>query len=116
MAHQRSIRENADMQYDSTIRHPRTQDLTDQPFGRWTVIGFAGYRKRFAGSHKRFACWTCRCLCGTVKDVPAVHLISGDSPSCGCLSTERIVQLNKTHGMSKLPEYRVWNLMRRRCS
>src|SRR5262245_54850580 len=81
MAHQRSVMENADMQYESTLRNPRSQDLTGHSFGRLTVLAFAGYRK-----HRRY--WTCQCLCGTIKAFGQSDILYGDSRSCGCLHKE----------------------------
>lgn len=97
------------MQYDSTVLRPTTQDLTDQPFGRWTVIGFAGYVRG------RVQYWRCECVCGTIKDVPRNALSSGDSRSCGCLKSEMTATRNMTHGKSYLPEYDIWQGMRQRC-
>jgi hypothetical protein len=51
-----------------------------QSFNKWTVI--AG--PRIAGAnHSKF--WTCRCSCGTEKEVRQDNLLSGKSRSCGCL-------------------------------
>ena len=32
--------------------------------------------------------WTCRCSCGTIRNVAGYSLKSGDSRSCGCLNRE----------------------------
>src|SRR5262245_43346357 len=81
-APQRSIVENADMRYDSTVLKPHTQDLTQQPFGAWRVVAFAGYK----GKHKY---WTCQCICGTIRDVLSFALIAAKSTSCGCVGHAR---------------------------
>ena len=52
-------------------------DLTDQKFGKWTVIGFAELTKW--GSK-----WKVKCICGEIRFVLAKTLKTGDSLSCGC--------------------------------
>jgi len=82
-------------------------DLTGRRFGRWTVIGFAGYR-----NGKHHTAWRCRCECGNERVVRAVTLKDGRSGSCGCLRTEK----NRRHGdAGSNPEYRVWQSMLGRC-
>lgn len=68
------------------------QDLTNQTFGLWHVLGRAETR-HYAGGGQA-VCWLCECECGTIKSVPGRDLKSGASQSCGCL-----------HGMSKLEHY-----------
>lgn len=48
-------------------------------FGYWTVITVADKER----------CCTCRCRCGTIKDVDRSSLLSGASKSCGCLYRAR---------------------------
>jgi len=52
------------------------EDLTNRRFGRWSVISFAG----FSRSNSRM--WTCRCDCGTVRNVLGQSLRSGKSSGC----------------------------------
>lgn len=54
-------------------------DLTEQRFGRWTVLA----RGPNVGIH---AGWECRCECGTTRLVSGRDLRYGRSKSCGCLS------------------------------
>lgn len=56
--------------------------------------------------------WECRCVCGVVKLVLSAHLLSGHTKSCGC----RTARAKSTHGMSRSPEYGVWQCMIQRCS
>lgn len=56
--------------------------------------------------------WECQCDCGKLTVIRAELLRSGRTKSCGCLRYET---RNATHGMSKLPEYRVWKSMMTRC-
>jgi hypothetical protein len=96
------------MQYESTIRSPRTQDLTGQSFDRLTVLCLAGYRRQHAY-------WTCECICGATKDIAARHLLSRKIGSCTCLRRE-VTTLRKTiHGKSHTSEWIVWVGMIHRC-
>lgn len=53
-------------------------DLTGQVYGKLTVIGRGPIKKQGA------TIWACRCECGTVRNVQAGNLKSGDVISCGC--------------------------------
>ena len=48
-------------------------------FGRWTVVCFS--LNENPGRHRYF---TCRCDCGTVRDVSATRLAGGYAKGCGC--------------------------------
>jgi hypothetical protein len=61
--------------------HPRTKNLANQVFGKWTVIEFAGYKPRFDRAQCR-AYWRVRCSCGIVAEVVASSLLSGGNQSC----------------------------------
>ena len=68
-------------------------DLTNQRFGRWTVVG--PYKKRkdiyWVGwniSGGTEIEWYCRCDCGAEKWVNATSLKGGKSTNCGCSKHE----------------------------
>ena len=62
----------------------KLQDLTDQHFGLWTVVGPHEIRNRCTY-------WFCRCKCGTEKWVTAGHLKYGKSEKCRvCSKTENL--------------------------
>lgn len=88
-------------------------DLTGQRFGRWTVL-------RYAGSHNGAAFWECQCDCGTIRNVRASCLRSGESKSCGCFMVEVTVKENGQkrfkHGMWGTRLYGIWHNMNQRCS
>lgn len=92
------------------IRETQFVDLKGQQFGRLTVLEKTDQRR--GGS----VVWTCRCLCGTVKDISAHELRSGDSRSCGCYQRDRASETFTTHGMSRTPEYSIWVVMHQRTS
>lgn len=89
-------------------------DLTGQKFGRLTVVGF------YRGGRKSF--WYCECSCGKIKIIRGDGLRGGHTKSCGCLAVEASIanatkwgEKNKTHGMTKTPEWRSWQSMKTRC-
>jgi len=92
---------------------PRFIDLTGQRFGRLTVLGFGGMTTTPNGA--RHAAWDCICDCGRTCKGRGVMLRHGHKKSCGCLQPEVVAKLRKTHGQSRLPEFKVWTQMRARC-
>ena len=62
-------------------------DLTNQRFGRWTVLN-----KTELTTKSRGTIWHCRCDCGVEKDVSADCLRRGESQSCGCLAKEKAAE------------------------
>lgn len=85
-------------------------DLEGQRFERLLVLGYVG---RSPSGH---SLWQCLCDCGNEITSPMGNLRNGHTQSCGCLSTERIGNLNKTHGLRKTRVYRSWANMKDRCS
>jgi hypothetical protein len=76
-------------------------------FGKLTPIAIVG--------SKRNSClWKCLCNCGKYCEVTAVHLLSGNSKSCGCLRWIK----NTKHGHCSKGEsltYKSWGNMKSRC-
>lgn len=87
----------------------KAQDLTGMKFGHLTVIELAEPR-----GGKR--CYRCVCDCGKETVVIASNLKRGNTQSCGCLRTNKIVLHNKIHGMKKTKLYGIWSSMRSRCN
>jgi hypothetical protein len=84
--------------------------LEGQRFGRLTVIELDGVRK-----HETW--WRCRCDCGNIHCARGYRLRNGHTQSCGCLHAERFGDITRKHGLAyKVPEYRIWKLMRGRCN
>lgn len=88
----------------------RKIDLLGMVFNRWTVIKEADKEKE---SDKLK--WVCKCECGNVSKVPSTYLTKGKSKSCGCYKGEVTAMRNKTHGMSHIDEYGIWQTMINRC-
>lgn len=57
-------------------------DLTNQRFGRWTVLSFDKSKKG------KSAHWICKCDCGVERSVCGISLRKGTSLSCGCYKVE----------------------------
>lgn len=85
---------------------PKVIDLTGQCYGNWTVL-----------SKTRPKYWSCRCVCGTTKEVFIGNLRPVlKSNSCGCVgwSKETRARNATTHGQYGSPTYLRWKSMKRR--
>lgn len=58
-------------------------DITNQRFGRWTVL-YRTTNPKTGGAR-----WVCKCDCGTIKPVLGSRLRQGASQSCGCFNREQ---------------------------
>lgn len=88
------------------------RDLTNQKFGRLTVIDRASSR-----SGESY--WNVRCDCGTEKTVLGGNLTRGFIKSCGCLRRETtacVGMATRKHGYWNHSLYQVWNGMIQRCT
>lgn len=86
----------------------RFRDLRGMRFGRLTAL----HPQQRAG----LPCdWHCRCDCGNEAVVAGPALTRGLTSSCGCLQAETRPLNNRTHGMTKSPEWYAWCGMRQRC-
>ncbi len=84
-------------------------DETGRRFGRLVVLHRAKNRKTSAY-------WKCQCDCGGNTETSGNHLRSGHSTSCGCIAFEKMKAATTTHGLTKMPIYKVWKEMRARCN
>ena len=88
-------------------------DITNQKYGRLTVIKRAEDRVSPAGKHR--VMWTCQCECGRIKDISADNLKGGKTLSCGCLQKQRVQETIGKHGDTDSRLYNVWSAIKRRC-
>jgi len=58
--------------------------------------------------------YRCRCDCGNETLVQRTNFAR--THSCGCLKREQLSARSKTHGLSKSPEFHIWNDIQQRCS
>lgn len=72
--------------------------------GFWTVLSEAAPRYACSARFVR-----CVCRCGREREVHVGSLRAGISKSCGCSTNAR------KHGLSKTPEYKLWQSMNSRC-
>lgn len=68
------------------------KDLTNQTFGRLTVI--ERDTSKLMGK-ENFAYWLCKCQCGNIVSVRGDHLRNGTTQSCGCLNSSGEEQISK---------------------
>lgn len=90
------------------------KSLIGMRFGRLVVIKQAPYHITPAGNRSQQ--WTCKCDCGTVKNVSASGLKGGRTHSCGCYNREVASARAKTHSKSKTRLYSIWQRMKSRCN
>lgn len=64
------------------------EDLTNQVFGYWTVLSYAGRVKEPRGVY--VSLWHCKCKCGTERNIRASSLKAGSSLSCGCYKYKQL--------------------------
>ena len=86
-------------------------ELDGQKFNRLTAISEVAKRGNLR-------MWKCLCDCGNTAIVAGVELRRGHTKSCGCLNQENRQKAglaNRTHGMSRSPEYMSWHNMMKRC-
>ena len=69
-------------------------------------------------SRRYFGLYECS-FCGKQKKIRINSVKNENVQSCGCLQKSKaknnIIKLNTTHGLSKIPEYKIWGAIKRRC-
>src|SRR5437667_12407431 len=94
------------------IRMPAAIDLTNQKFGRLTVVELTERNKH----GQRL--WRCECECGGKATVRVSSLRTGSTTSCGCLQRLKCYQGTAAlkHGHTgknrRTPEYQAWGSLR----
>jgi len=104
--YQGSLRKGVSVSCGCLPKSKPTLKLEGETFGRWTVLKEAGKRNNNA----RY--WLCQCGCGTVREVCQSSLRDGQSPSCGCITKDRM----SNHGLYKKKEFKVWSGILNRCN
>ena len=86
----------------------RYENLLGKKFGDLTPIEQVGRDK--------IGCvlWKCTCSCGNEVIKSSKNLKRG-KPNCGCKTSARLSEKNKTHGLSNTRLYRLLNGMKDRC-
>lgn len=105
-ANRKIIKELA-KQYNLSLDHfinEQTTNYLGQRFGRLTVIK----KTKSKGNGAR---WLCQCDCGNLKEVDANHLRRGDTQSCGCLQSEKVIKNNQQQKLQNLIGQRFGKLM-----
>lgn len=93
-------------------KHKDISSIVGTRSGRLVVVSEAP--RRYSGkSPHRFI--NTICDCGNSPIVRLAYFTAGRSRSCGCVSVEKIVRRNRTHGDSRTSEYNTWCTMIQRC-
>lgn len=82
--------------------------MIGRQYGRLTII-------KFLDVVKGDARYQCECTCGNLANVFAMHLVGGNTSSCGCIVQERRINPNTPHGFSGHFLYKTWVSMIARC-
>lgn len=88
----------------------KIKDLTNQTFGRLTVIKHVGF------DNNRHSLWLCKCQCGNEKVINSAN-IGYSTLSCGCLQKEQAVARLKAlakSGDTKTSLYSKWYTLHQR--
>lgn len=89
-------------------------NMIGRQFDRLTVVSAS--EPYISPTGKKQLRFICRCSCGQEKTVRAVHLLHGQTGSCGCLKVEINKAKNITHGMTGNPAFTSWRAMISRCT
>lgn len=63
---------------------------------------------------KRYGIYQCQ-YCGKEFEGSVYDVKRGNIRSCGCLSTQKLIERNTSHGLGKHPMYQTWYNMKARC-
>lgn len=85
------------------------RDLTGQKFERLTAIRPIG--KNQQGN----TIWECQCECGNLVRVINSNLTRGNSKSCGCIGSEKVIARNTKYPEKSKQIYNSWKSMKNRC-
>ncbi|MNQ57394.1 AP2 domain protein [compost metagenome] len=95
--------------------------IVGEKFYRWEVVGEVFYKERPNGILQRYV--PCKCECGTESEIACQALTSPSMPSksCGCLKSEVMSEIKRTHGMRGTDKTRhgahiSWGAMKTRCT
>lgn len=80
---------------------------------RLTLVEFIEPKLSPKGKKQFRARW--RCNCGNEFEALIHHVRHSRTKSCGCLQKEITSAIRKTHGMSRTPEYGIYQGMIKRC-
>lgn len=80
-------------------------------FGRLVVLKEVTPYENNNSKKKRFLC---QCDCGRQKVIRIDHL-RNSTRSCGCIGVEKLISMNKTHGLTNTRIYRIYKTMIARC-
>lgn len=90
-------------------------DLTGQKFGRLSALQVSEKTDKNKGIY-----WDFRCDCGNTTTRLGAQAVygrkKGKTLSCGCYKSETLAKRSRTHGLSELPIYKIWQGIKDRCN
>ena len=89
------------------------KDIKGQRFGKLIVLERAENRIRKSG--RQDVVWESKCDCGNSKNIRSTSLLQGLTKSCGCIAIEKVKNLNLSHNMCQIKEYKAWSKLKSRC-
>jgi hypothetical protein len=89
---------------------PKALEITGMRFGRLSVI------ERAENNAHHQTMWRCICDCGNEVIIRGINLTSGNTTSCGCYHSERVIESHSKHGYSNGKLYNVWRSIKDRCN
>lgn len=82
----------------------QVKDRIGERVNEWTILGRSGKE------------WRCQCSCGKIQIRSRSVFKKYGPKSCGCKRGAMIAASKRTHGKTETPEYRVWCMMKTRCT
>lgn len=82
-------------------------------FGSLVVVEDKGIKKNANGYPHHI--WLCQCDCGNIREAKSEYLNNGRTNNCGCLTSNKLSESSKKHGMVNTRLYRTWKHMKYRC-
>ena len=83
--------------------------MENKKYGCWNVLS----ENKIYKNNKVYL--SCKCDCGTERDVIIKNLKSGVSKNCGCLRNKKTSERNFKHGRRFTRTWRIWQAMKNRC-
>jgi hypothetical protein len=87
-------------------------DFIGEKFGKLTIIARAEKHKT-----RNTYYFICQCDCGNVCKKLRQDMVSGNTTSCGCMSSRNVAgDRTRTHNMRHTRQYNIWTMLKARCN
>lgn len=88
-----------------SLKDKNLENLIGKKFNRWTVIKRAPSILEPRGKYATV--WTCKCDCGTIRDIRALSLKAGTTQSCGCYKHDMLTVKRNLHNQ----QFGLWRVI-----